>query len=71
MILLFFIFSFESIGVDEVGVIFDTWIQNVEEKPYDSGRYFLGVSKKFIKYPRDIQVREFRRGGDVRINFAI
>ena len=46
--------SFEVIGIEEVGVLFNTYTQSVENRPYNHGRYLIGLGKKFIRYPRNL-----------------
>lgn len=50
--IILFIISFDSLEYQEIGLNYSWLSETVEEKPYESGRYYLGVSNHFIRFPK-------------------
>lgn len=56
--------SFASIEVTEYGLNY-SWVANsIEEKGYDSGRYFTGLGHHFIKFPSTVVTIQFSDESD-------
>lgn len=47
-----FLMSFDSLEYQEIGLNYSWISETVEQKPYTSGRYYLGIGNHFIKFPR-------------------
>eukprot|EP00747_Dinoflagellata_sp_TGD_P107179 gnl/TRDRNA2_/TRDRNA2_170050_c4_seq1.p1 gnl/TRDRNA2_/TRDRNA2_170050_c4~~gnl/TRDRNA2_/TRDRNA2_170050_c4_seq1.p1 ORF type:complete len:299 (+),score=75.46 gnl/TRDRNA2_/TRDRNA2_170050_c4_seq1:63-959(+) len=50
LIILFFL-SFDTLEYQEMGLNYSWISETVEDKPYTSGRYYLGLGNHFIKFP--------------------
>lgn len=46
------ILSFDTLEYQEMGLNYSWISQSVEDKPYTSGRYYLGIGNHFIKFPQ-------------------
>merc|ERR1712107_896469 len=54
MAILFFS-SFDTLEYQEVGLNYSWISETVEDKPYMSGRYYLGIGNHFIKFPKMVK----------------
>lgn len=45
--------------MEEWGIVYDNTKKEVERPHYESGRYLVGLGRKFIKYPRKIILIEY------------
>lgn len=54
--------SYESINVGEFGILQNKFSKKFDQEIYYSGRYYTGLAKKFIKFPKKYQTIRF--GGD-------
>eukprot|EP00439_Symbiodinium_sp_Y106_P013578 s2913_g1.t4 len=57
--ILLFIFSFDSLEYQQIGLNYSFLSESVEKEPYKPGRYYLGVTNRFIKFPRTVQSISF------------
>jgi len=55
------IFSFSSIGVNEIGLDYSSMFQTIEKRPYGSGFYYIGITHSFLKFPSVVQNIEFSK----------
>ncbi len=65
--LFLFIASFDAVHIAEYGLLHNTYSSEIERKPWNSGRYFLGLGKKFIKFPKEIKSVEFLTANDSEV----
>jgi len=67
--LLIFIASFDVIKINEYGLLYNTWIMKLYDEPRSPGRFWLGLGKKFIRFPRNLLDFQFKNdGGNVLSN---
>lgn len=48
-------FSFDSLEYQEIGLNYSFLSETVEKLAYNSGRYYLGLGNRFIKFPRTVK----------------
>lgn len=51
-LVILFVLSFDSLEYQEIGLNYSWMSETVEDKPYESGRYYLGIGNHFIKFPK-------------------
>lgn len=51
--------SFSSLAINELGLNYSGITVHVENRTYESGFYFLGVSHSFLVFPKIVQQIEF------------
>jgi len=51
LVILFFC-SFDTLEYQEIGLNYSWVSETVEDKPYTSGRYYLGLGNHFLKFPK-------------------
>lgn len=54
LVILFFL-SFDTLEYQEMGLNYSWISETVENKPYMSGRYYLGLGNHFIKFPKMVK----------------
>lgn len=54
-LLVLFLFSFDTLEFQEMGLNYSWMRESIEGKPYTSGRYYLGIGNHFIKFPRMVK----------------
>lgn len=54
-----FAVSFDTIEPTEIGLLYNSINVKVEEETYGNGRYFVGLGKKFIKFPLTLILIDF------------
>ena len=55
------IFSFGSIGVNQIGLDYSSLFQSIEKRPCSSGYYYIGITHSFLKFPSVVQNIEFSK----------
>eukprot|EP00301_Raphidiophrys_heterophryoidea_P023048 c7050_g1_i1.p1 GENE.c7050_g1_i1~~c7050_g1_i1.p1 ORF type:complete len:320 (+),score=88.96 c7050_g1_i1:67-960(+) len=58
--LICFIVSWQSLEIDEYGLNCNTFTKSVDSTAFTEGRYFLGLTHKFVVFPRTLQSVEFK-----------
>lgn len=53
------IFSFDSIGIKEIGLNYSSLFQSIDKKTYGSGFYYIGITHSFLTFPSVVQNIEF------------
>mmetsp|Transcript_100130 Transcript_100130/g.254677 ORF Transcript_100130/g.254677 Transcript_100130/m.254677 type:complete len:317 (-) Transcript_100130:80-1030(-) len=56
---LMFFFCFRSLEYTEIGLNYSLLSNNIEEKGYTAGRFYLGLGHGFIKFPSTVQTIQF------------
>jgi len=54
-----FLGSFDSLEYQEFGLNCNYLSESVEKEPYGAGRYYLGITNSFIKFPRTVKSISF------------
>ncbi|CAJ1364535.1 unnamed protein product [Effrenium voratum] len=50
-----FVLSFDSLEYQEYGLNCNYLSESVEKEPYSAGRYYLGITNRFLKFPRTVK----------------
>jgi len=62
-----FLYAFDSLEYQEMGLNYSWISEQIEPNPYASGRHFLGPGNHFIKFPKMVKtiyfIADFRSGG--------
>jgi len=58
---------FESIDINQYGLLYNTWAMELDTEPRHSGRFWLGLGKDFLHFPKNLEDFEFKSGSDVLI----
>lgn len=56
--------SFALLHPHEYGLVFNSVTQSIETEVKENGRYFLGLGRRFIKFPKKPQYVEFSDSAD-------
>jgi len=54
-LIILFLLSFDTLEYQEMGLNYSWISETVEDKPYTSGRYYLGLGNHFIKFPKMVK----------------
>eukprot|EP00929_Paragymnodinium_shiwhaense_P029127 TRINITY_DN16765_c0_g1_i1.p1 TRINITY_DN16765_c0_g1~~TRINITY_DN16765_c0_g1_i1.p1 ORF type:complete len:299 (+),score=74.83 TRINITY_DN16765_c0_g1_i1:105-1001(+) len=58
LVVIFFL-SFDTLEYQEIGLNYSWISETVEDKPFTSGRYYLGLGNHFIKFPKMVVTISF------------
>lgn len=58
--LIIFIACFETIEIAQYGILYNTWTMELTNEPRAPGRFWLGLGKEFVLYPKNLLDFEFK-----------
>ena len=67
--LFLFLACFDKIEISEYGLLYNTWTMQIYKEPRSPGRFFLGLGKKFVRYPRNLMDFEFKDSSSGNVRF--